>query len=91
MLIEFLSKHGYELTPRKIRRIVFEHKGEESIAEVGQLLDYGGKCEEVLAIFEARSGSYLVCTPSRGGDRVHLPILTGNSGDDLVKSVEEYK
>jgi hypothetical protein len=86
----FLGRHGYSLKERNIRRVVYTHKtGPAKTAEVGRAIEIDGERQPVIAIFETVSGAILICTPTRGGDYHHVPIHTGNEGDDTIVSIED--
>jgi len=86
----FLGRQRYRLRARKIRRVVYRHKGGPArTAEVGQAIEIDGERQPVIAIFETVSGAILICTPTRGGDYHHVPIHTGNEGDDTIVSIED--
>lgn len=80
---------GFDLTDRRVSGLVYSDRGSEIHAEVGNPIISGG--EIVIAIFELESGSFAICTPSRGSERVFdgtNPILVGS---DKVRSVEYFK
>ncbi len=85
----FLNENGFPATSRSIYRLRYKHHGEEVEAAVGQTNPASN--DLTLAIFELSSGSFAVCTKSRGidhGDHGHTPILVGS---DQVMEVEEFE
>jgi hypothetical protein len=74
---------GWEATDRRIYSVDYTHNGVPGRAEVGK---HDPLSEElVLAIFESRT--YLVCTPTRGGNGGE-PRLVGRPE---VQSVAEFE
>ena len=86
---EFLRSQGFEVLSRRILAVAYRHKESSYMARVGKPSTQNN--EMVAAIYELSSGSYAICTLSRGWDMEHLPILTGSSGDDEVVHVEYFK
>ena len=81
-LREFLVEQGYPISDCRIFEVEYTHHGVAEKATVGQVSSVNR--EEVKAIYVTNSGAYLICTPSRGADRIHLPIFTGDAGDDTI-------
>lgn len=73
---------GWNVTNRRIYRIVYRHGGQPYTAEVGKLADRLN--EKIYAILE--SNAYLVCTLNRGVFH-DMPILVGQNE---IVSVDDF-
>ncbi len=83
---DFLASQGFTPGTERVLRVDYVHKGIRQSAVVGSPASATG--DVVMAIYAISKASFAICTTKRGWDRVNLPILTGNAGDDKVVNVE---
>jgi hypothetical protein len=77
----FLASQEFPTADRRIRKIIYEYKGQIREAEVGKEAKENQELVEM--IFQLESiNSYMICTESRGMNRIDLPIMTGNDEEN---------
>ncbi len=93
-IYQVISRQVHDAIPaniseRRIFKIEFTHNTVSYEVEVGKNANFHEVVDEVMAIFEAESMGYLICTPSRGVDpRFPMPIIVGFNNTKLVEDFE---
>ncbi|HQU85346.1 MAG TPA: hypothetical protein PKY59_19555 [Pyrinomonadaceae bacterium] len=88
-LRSFLESQDFSTTEKRIFRLIYEKDGQNYEAEVGKTTTVNQ--EVVQMIFQLKNAdSYLICTPTRGCDFRHFPIITGNSDHSEILEIIEF-